>query len=179
MESRVGRIVKTRHGFYGEDRSDLWHYRYNKGAGTVYLAAQDALENHPGRASWFWFNGTFCPILLGDDLAKLVERWSEWRTEFQRDPKSLLTLLEGLAPRTNQEPKTRYWLSVSGLPWQEATRQQYILAEQSAGFHPKQGRGPVATEAFGAKGIAGRVTRGEISEATGFDEEFVQIANRV
>lgn len=103
MESAAQATKRTHDGFYNQDPSGLWHYRYTKGAGTVFIAAKDAIDNHPGRAAWFWFNGTFCPILLGDTPRDIVERWNMWRSYFQKDPKSLLTLLDGLAPR---EPKT-------------------------------------------------------------------------
>ena len=182
MKSSVGKIsaerpITTESGQYRQDRSGLWHYHYSQASGTVSDAARDAIAHHPGNAAWFWFNGTFSPIIVGDDTRNLVERWNLWRFKFQDNPKSLPSLIEEFTPRCTGESKTRYWLSVSGLPWQEATQQQFIQAEQSAGFYHKKGCGPVATESFSAKGISGRVTRGEISEAAGYDKEFVRIAN--
>lgn len=72
--------------------------------------------------------------------------------------------------------KTRYWLRVSGLPWQEATIDQFIAAERAAGFHPKTGNG-VATSGFGSGAVEGKTTDGEITEAKRYDEAFVAIAN--
>jgi hypothetical protein len=59
-----------------------------------------------------------------------------------------------------------YWLRVSTLPWQEATREQFIQTERASGFHPKPGCGEVATGRFSSGAIQGRITYGEIDPAT-------------
>jgi hypothetical protein len=65
---------------------------------------------------------------------------------------------------------------VSGLAWQEATREQFIQAERGAGFYPKSGSG-VATGGFSGGATQGRVTYGEITEEKyARDPEFVAIA---
>ena len=54
--------------------------------------------------------------------------------------------------------RERYWLSVAGLPKQEATKEQFIQAERAAGFYPKgEGNGP-ATGGFNSRGVAGSIT---------------------
>ena len=77
--------------------------------------------------------------------------------------------------------KERYWLRVrvSGLPWQEATREQFVQAEREAGFHPKPGCGDVATAGFGNGITEGRVTYGKITEEQyGRDPDFLKAARR-
>lgn len=70
----------------------------------------------------------------------------------------------------------RYWLRVSGLAWQEATKDQFIKAERSAGFRPKSGDG-VATGGFSCGAIQGRVTYGEITEEKyARDPDFLAVA---
>lgn len=60
--------------------------------------------------------------------------------------------------------KTRYWLRILNLPWQEATKEQFIQAKRSAGFRPKDGCGRMATAGFDNGTLRGRVTHGEITE---------------
>ncbi|MBT4849331.1 hypothetical protein HON36_00575 [Candidatus Parcubacteria bacterium] len=73
--------------------------------------------------------------------------------------------------------KERYWLQTGTLAWQEATREQFIQAEKSAGFYPKPGCGDVATAGFSGKATKGRITSGEVSEENyGWDPEFLKIA---
>ena len=54
--------------------------------------------------------------------------------------------------------KERYWLSVAGLPKQEATREQFIQAERAAGFRPKGGGNGLATGGFHGGGVSGSIT---------------------
>ena len=72
----------------------------------------------------------------------------------------------------------RYWLKVEDLAWQEATREQFILAERGAGFHPKNGTG-VATGGFITGSLQGMITTGEITiEMYPNDPDFVAVANK-
>ncbi len=72
----------------------------------------------------------------------------------------------------------RYWLRISGLAWQEATQEQFMAAERTAGFYPKTGSG-VATGGFGNGVIQGRVTYGEITaEKYPHDPDFVALAQK-
>jgi hypothetical protein len=74
---------------------------------------------------------------------------------------------------------TRYWLRISGLPWQEASRDQFVAAEHRAGFYPNPGCGPVATGGFGSGPIEGRVTYGEIkAEDYAGDPDFAKAINK-
>lgn len=73
----------------------------------------------------------------------------------------------------------RYWLRVAGLPWQEATREQFIQAERAAGLYPKPGCGDVATAGFSAESVEGMVTWGEITEeAYGWDPDFLKVTRK-
>jgi len=58
----------------------------------------------------------------------------------------------------------RYWLRVSGLSWQEATKEQYMSAERGAGFRPKF-EGGLATNSFSTCSVEGKTTDGDINEA--------------
>lgn len=53
--------------------------------------------------------------------------------------------------------KERYYLSVAGSDYQEVTQEQFIRAEEGAGFHPKKGCGPVATAGFSGNSISGKI----------------------
>ncbi len=76
-----------------------------------------------------------------------------------------------------KKTEERYWLRISGLPWHEATREQFVQAERSAGFCPKPGCGPVATAGFHSSGVEGRITYGEITvENYGWDPDLVKAA---
>jgi hypothetical protein len=76
----------------------------------------------------------------------------------------------------NMENTTRYWLQIVGMPWQEATEEQFIAAERAAGFRPKSGTGS-ATGGFSGGGINGKITTGEITaERYGHDQEFLKAA---
>ncbi len=174
--------MKVRESIVGvsqQDAAGLWHYHFMQGTGTVDLAARDALDNLRNYPAWFWFNDTPCPINEGDTVATLVRRYFHWRKNIQSDPVWLLKALHSLTPgRKSDAPRERFWLSVCGLPWQEATQEQYIEAERSCGFYPNRGCGPFATSSFGARGIQGRRTYGQIDASMGYDPEFVAIANR-
>lgn len=75
------------------------------------------------------------------------------------------------------DSKERYWVRVGTLPWQEATKEQFIKAEQGAGFRSNFGPGHVATASFSGGGIEGRTTYGEIMEKDyGWDPEFLKVA---
>lgn len=78
-----------------------------------------------------------------------------------------------------EKMEARYWLRLSGLPWQKATRKQYVQAERTAGFRPKLGCGDVATASFQSGAVEGRTTYGEITEKDyGWDPEFLKAALR-
>jgi hypothetical protein len=52
----------------------------------------------------------------------------------------------------------RYYLKADHqTEWQEVTQEQFVNAEQAAGFRPKDGCGPVATGGFTGRGMRGRV----------------------
>lgn len=160
------------------DRAGLWHYQYTEAGGGVERAAFDALQNLRYYPLWFWFNDTPCPVHQNDDIASLVSRWMVWKKQIQESPTGLLEALQGLTPgRKSGCGRERFWLSIFGLPWQEATQEQYIKAEESYGFYVKQGYGPVATSSFGVRGVQGRRTYGDIDASMGYDPEFVALAN--
>lgn len=75
-------IIATGYGEFRQDGSDVWHYAFKMG-GDVGGAAEDAIDSLPGSPSYFWFNGTYCPIQRGDTPAELVYRWYEWRVAYQ------------------------------------------------------------------------------------------------
>lgn len=56
-------------------------------------------------------------------------------------------------PRLNQ----KYYLSSEVHPEREVTEQEFIRAEQAAGFHSKFGRDHVATGGFSRGDVSGRV----------------------
>ena len=51
----------------------------------------------------------------------------------------------------------RYFLKTSFAEEKEVSQDEFVLAEQSAGFHPKYGCGPVATGGFSNGIVSGRV----------------------
>ena len=85
-------MTKDTHNFY-QDPSGMWHHA-SKETVMVQDAAQEACEHVAGRPAWFWWNGTFSPILPSDTANKLVDRWSEWRRRYQENPKNILVDLE-------------------------------------------------------------------------------------
>jgi len=77
-----------------------------------------------------------------------------------------------------KQKKARYWLRTSGLQWQEATEEQFIQAERTAGFFPKSGCG-VATGGFNSGALKGRVTYGKITKKNyGWDPDFLKVAKQ-
>lgn len=77
-----------------QDASGLWHWRGavaptpGKGRPLLHVAAKVALEGRPdsvpGIAAcvcWFWWKGAPCPMVRGDTVTTLVERWREWHDE--------------------------------------------------------------------------------------------------
>ena len=52
----------------------------------------------------------------------------------------------------------RYWLKISGRSWKKVTQDEFIKAEQRAGFFPKPDCGPMATGGFSSGITEGRVT---------------------
>lgn len=70
----------------------------------------------------------------------------------------------------------RFWLRLQGLSWQEASREQFIRAEHSAGFFSKFGSGELATGGFNGGGVEGRITRGPINAENCSDPEFLKDA---
>lgn len=76
----------------------------------------------------------------------------------------------------NKSNDTRYWIRAVGMPWQEATIDQFIRAERAANFYPKSGEG-IATGGFSGANIDGKVTEGEITvEKYNDDPEFLKVA---
>lgn len=60
--------------------------------------------------------------------------------------------------------KVRYFLSLNGSPQEEVTKEQFIKAEQDAGFYPKNGEEGPATDGFShddfrnRKSVSGSIT---------------------
>jgi hypothetical protein len=77
---------------WNKDASGLSHYVFST-LGHVSVAIEDALATRPTTPSWFWFNGTPCPMLDGDDAAAVGRRWSEWRAAYQQG--DLILMLQG------------------------------------------------------------------------------------
>jgi hypothetical protein len=91
----ANQILKTNNGVFTKDSSNLSHYISNFGE-NILSAAEDAMSclPKPADASFFWFNGTFCPILSTDTHIELADRWQEWRKAYQENPGSLLSKIE-------------------------------------------------------------------------------------
>lgn len=77
------------------DNGGLRHLKF-RGVGTIEQAVRLALSVVNGAPTWFWFNGTFAPMFVGDDARALSERWTGWRESYQRDPCSTRELLQAL-----------------------------------------------------------------------------------
>lgn len=75
--------------------------------------------------------------------------------------------------------KERYWLRVSGLAWQECTKEQFIRAERGAGFRSKFGENSLATGGFSNGSVQGRVTNGDNAKLRAvyaeLDPEFMKV----
>lgn len=76
------------HNFH-QDPSGLWHHE-SRGIGHAEYAAKEACEYVNGRVAWFWWNGTFAPIVPGDTTLTLLSRWSTWRQHYQADHSNTL-----------------------------------------------------------------------------------------
>jgi hypothetical protein len=78
------------------DPTSIRHFTNDAAVGTVWQAAGDCLREADGLACplWFWFNGTFAPVLPGDNVDGLVKRWATWRDMYQRG--DLLEVLQAL-----------------------------------------------------------------------------------
>ena len=80
--------------------------------------------------------------------------------------------------KTNTKEKTSYWLRISGLQWQEVTREKFIEIERLSGFYPMKGQ-DIATAGFSGGAVEGRVTYGEITEKLyGWDSEFIKVTKQ-
>lgn len=86
----------TEGGCYVQDRCGIWHYRRHA-LGHVSNAFEDALKHKPDGACFFWFNGTYAPILKGDDVNALNDRWWSWRQAHQETPALLTVRLDRMA----------------------------------------------------------------------------------
>ena len=76
--------VMTPKGVFMQDPCGLYHYEYLH-PGLVAEAAEDALENKPRVACWFWFDSTPAPMQPEDTVKTLVVRWLEWRKTYAVD----------------------------------------------------------------------------------------------
>lgn len=85
METDLGKFVT--------DASGLAHY-VRTSTGVVDMAVRDALKHRPDGPAWFWFMSTPAPIQPNDEESDLLARWGKWRSSFQRNPESILELLE-------------------------------------------------------------------------------------
>jgi hypothetical protein len=70
---------------WSADASGLQHWRSHVGvdktveaAATRCLAAFQLPRVVPLHPAWFWWAGTPAPIVPGDTVSSLVERWNEW-----------------------------------------------------------------------------------------------------
>lgn len=63
-------------------------------------------------------------------------------------------------PQAAVESGDHYWLREGEQPWRAVSRDEFAEAERRAGFHPKQGCGPLATAGFGSsvRNVQGRIT---------------------
>ena len=55
----------------------------------------------------------------------------------------------------------KYWLKNGNETWREVSQERFIQAEREAGFHPKVGCCPVATNGFFKGAAKGAVTYGD------------------
>jgi hypothetical protein len=85
---------RTTAGAFVQDACGLWHYRWMSSAiGWIGDALADALAGRPSGACWFWWNGTFAPMHLGDSPGALHARWNALRDGYQRNPNATLAAL--------------------------------------------------------------------------------------
>ena len=88
-----------------QDHSGLYHFQWKVGGTTVEDAAAVALEDHPGSAAWFWFNGIPAPIYMDDTLKALVDRWRQWSAAREAGLQKFLEMLIDLAPKNPIWPR--------------------------------------------------------------------------
>ena len=81
-------MTDSSHNFH-QDPSGLWHHE-SRELGLAHAAAEEACEHVAGRVAWFWWGGTFAPILPGDTAVTLISRWSTWRRRYQADHSNTL-----------------------------------------------------------------------------------------
>lgn len=64
------------------DESGLWHWQRDELRVTIYDGAAECLDTRTAATSpcWFWWAESPCPVVDGDTVSRLVDRWSEWRT---------------------------------------------------------------------------------------------------
>jgi hypothetical protein len=74
-------------GFYVQDQSGLWHYTGRRIGTDVIDCARDALAHRPEGPAWFWFNGTFAPMVVKKDSPKaLAARLQSWKGGYRGTP---------------------------------------------------------------------------------------------
>lgn len=77
---------------------------------------------------------------------------------------------------SKKKQQIRYWLAIPGLPWQEATKKQFVCSERAAGFQGDSHE-PV-TGSFSNLSISGRITEHPIPKGRYKDEpEFLALLN--
>jgi hypothetical protein len=86
------------------DATGVQHYQY-EGPGMITDAIRDALRTRPDGVCWFWWNGTFAPMLVNEITSPeehvpgeqaLYRRWLSWR-EHHHIGGSFLPLLQQLS----------------------------------------------------------------------------------
>lgn len=82
------------------DDAGVRHWACAATVGTVWDAAAKCLDTRPARIpddpdepAWFWWQGTPAPIVNGDGVAVLVDRWHAWRDAYQRGGSAFLDTL--------------------------------------------------------------------------------------
>lgn len=84
---------------FTKDEAGISHYHPLFHHGPVDRCVKVALRYRPSGPCWFWFNGTFAPMHAGDTADMLCRRWNAYRSDYQRDPESLLGALEQMSER--------------------------------------------------------------------------------
>lgn len=92
MEER--KTIRTEYGQFSQDYCGIWHYTFESGMGTIYMAAADAIAHRPDGAAWFWFGGTPAHIGPDEDSHMLINRWTYWRNLFHSN--NFMNLLEAM-----------------------------------------------------------------------------------
>ncbi len=77
------------------------------------------------------------------------------------------------------QEERRFWLRHGRGKWYEATLEQFVDAERSAGFWPKDGGGPLVTNGFSntINDSQGRVTYGDPRKNRERDADFIAAVN--